>query len=71
MLGSSNPYCSDEDLDMSTLSVLSNLPAIRSESGLSRYLTTIRQFPLLSATDEATTRAAGTNTAIATRPIAW
>jgi RNA polymerase sigma-32 factor len=38
---------------MSTLSVLSNLPAIRSESGLSRYLTTIRQFPLLSAADEA------------------
>lgn len=38
---------------MSTLSVLSNLPAIQSESGLSRYLTTIRKFPLLDAVEEA------------------
>lgn len=38
---------------MSTLSVLSNLPAIQSESGLSRYLTTIRKFPLLDAAEEA------------------
>jgi RNA polymerase sigma-32 factor len=38
---------------MSTLSVLSNLPAIRSEGGLPRYLATIRKFPLLSAADEA------------------
>ncbi|AHY49389.1 RNA polymerase sigma-32 factor [Bradyrhizobium japonicum SEMIA 5079] len=53
MLGSSNPLCSEEELDMSTLSVLSNLPAIRSDGGLSRYLTTIRKFPLLSAADEA------------------
>jgi RNA polymerase sigma-32 factor len=38
---------------MSTLSVLSNLPTLHSEGGLSRYLTTIRRFPLLSAADEA------------------
>jgi RNA polymerase sigma-32 factor len=38
---------------MSTLSVLSNLPALHSEGGLSRYLTVIREFPLLSADDEA------------------
>jgi RNA polymerase sigma-32 factor len=38
---------------MSTLSVLSNLPAIHSDGGLSRYLATIRKFPLLSAADEA------------------
>ncbi|QQO24471.1 RNA polymerase sigma factor RpoH [Bradyrhizobium diazoefficiens] len=35
------------------MSVLSNLPAIQSESGLSRYLTTIRKFPLLDAAEEA------------------
>ncbi|MCA6117073.1 RNA polymerase sigma factor RpoH [Bradyrhizobium sp. WSM 1738] len=38
---------------MSTLSVLSNLPALHSEGGLSRYLTVVREFPLLSADDEA------------------
>ncbi|KRR19801.1 RNA polymerase sigma factor RpoH [Bradyrhizobium retamae] len=38
---------------MSTLSVLSNLPALHSEGGLSRYLAAIRKFPLLSAADEA------------------
>jgi RNA polymerase sigma-32 factor len=38
---------------MSTPSVLSNLPAIHSEGGLSRYLAAIRKFPLLSAADEA------------------
>jgi RNA polymerase sigma-32 factor len=49
---SSNPLCSAEELEMSTLSVLSNLPAIHSEGGLSRDLATIRKFPLLSASDE-------------------
>jgi RNA polymerase sigma-32 factor len=53
MLGSSHPLCSEEELDMSTLSVLSNLPALHSEGGLSRYLAAIRKFPLLSAADEA------------------
>lgn len=38
---------------MSTLSVLSNLPAIHSDDGLSRYLTTIRKFPMLDAAEEA------------------
>ena len=38
---------------MSSLSVLSNLPAVHSDGGLSRYLATIRKFPLLSAADEA------------------
>ena len=38
---------------MSTLSVLSNLPAPHSDGGLSRYLRVIREFPLLSADDEA------------------
>jgi RNA polymerase sigma-32 factor len=53
MPGSSKPFCSEEELDMSTLSVLSNLPTLHSERGLSRYLATIRKFPLLSAADEA------------------
>ncbi|WP_213290475.1 RNA polymerase sigma factor RpoH [Bradyrhizobium sp. sGM-13] len=35
------------------MSVLSNLPSLHSEGGLSRYLTAIRKFPLLSAADEA------------------
>jgi DNA-directed RNA polymerase sigma subunit (sigma70/sigma32) len=38
---------------MSTPSVLSNLPALHSEGGLPRYLAAIRNFPLLSAADEA------------------
>lgn len=38
---------------MSTLSVLPNLPAIQSDDGLCRYLTTIRKFPLLEAGEEA------------------
>lgn len=38
---------------MSTLSVLSNLPAPHAQGGLARYLATIREFPLLSADDEA------------------
>jgi RNA polymerase sigma-32 factor len=53
MPGSSKPFCSEEELDMSTLSVLSNLPTLQSERGLSRYLAAVRNFPLLSATDEA------------------
>ena len=38
---------------MSTLSLMQNLPRLRSESGLSHYLAEIRKFPLLSAEDEA------------------
>jgi RNA polymerase sigma-32 factor len=53
MPGSSKPFCSEEELGMSTLSVISNLPTLRSERGLSRYLAAVRKFPLLSATDEA------------------
>jgi RNA polymerase sigma-32 factor len=53
VLGSSKPFCSEEELDMSTLSVVSNLPTLQSERGLFRYLAAIRKFPLLSATDEA------------------
>src|SRR5215213_4562133 len=39
--GSSKPFCSKEELDMSTLSVLSNLPTLQSERGLSRYLAAV------------------------------
>lgn len=39
---------------MSALSVLPNLPLPQGEGGLSRYLTEIRKFPLLSADEEAT-----------------
>jgi RNA polymerase sigma-32 factor len=53
MPGSSKPFCSEEELDMSTLSIVSNLPTLQSERGLSRYLAAVRKFPLLSATDEA------------------
>jgi RNA polymerase sigma-32 factor len=38
---------------MSTLSLISNLPPLHSEGGLSRYLAAIRKFPLLDAADEA------------------
>jgi RNA polymerase sigma-32 factor len=38
---------------MSTLSVLSNLPAPHLQGGLSRYLMAVKEFPLLSAEDEA------------------
>jgi RNA polymerase sigma-32 factor len=38
---------------MSTLSVISNLPTLHSERGLSRYLAAVRKFPMLSANDEA------------------
>lgn len=51
--GGSKPFCSEEELDMSTLSVISNLPTLHSERGLSRYLDAVRKFPLLSASDEA------------------
>jgi RNA polymerase sigma-32 factor len=36
------------------MSIAGTLPALRSERGLSRYLTEIRNFPLLSASEEAT-----------------
>lgn len=36
------------------MSFAAALPAIRSEGGLSRYLTEIHKFPLLSASEEAT-----------------
>lgn len=36
------------------MSIAAALPAIRSEGGLSRYLTEIHKFPLLSASEEAT-----------------
>src|SRR4051812_23908879 len=49
VLGSSKSFCSEEELDMSTLSVVSNLPTLQSERGLSRYLAAVRKFPLLSA----------------------
>lgn len=38
---------------MSALTVLPNLPAVHSEGGLSRYLASIRRFPLLNADEEA------------------
>lgn len=38
---------------MSTLSIVSNLPPLHSEGGLSRYLAAIRKFPLLNPADEA------------------
>lgn len=37
---------------MSTLSLLSQVPTVRSEAGLSRYLTAIREFPLLEPAEE-------------------
>jgi RNA polymerase sigma-32 factor len=37
---------------MSTLSIVSNLPPLHSEGGLSRYLAAIRKFPLLDPADE-------------------
>ena len=38
---------------MSTISMVSNLPPLHSEGGLSRYLAAIREFPLLDSADEA------------------
>ena len=38
---------------MSTLSLVSNLPALHSEGGISRYLAAIRKFPMLTADEEA------------------
>jgi RNA polymerase sigma-32 factor len=38
---------------MSTLSLFSSLPVVKSEAGLSRYLTDISKFPLLEAAEEA------------------